>query len=92
MMDHRRIGKYKILEAIGRGGFAVVCKAPDTKLDRVVALKVLRPQRTTDPKFIQRFRRQARTAAGLSLPVVIIHDISEEAEQHYLAMTFVPEH
>ena len=33
MMDHRRIGKYKILEAIGRGGFAVVCKAPDTKLD-----------------------------------------------------------
>jgi len=88
----RRIGKYEILEEIGRVGFAVASKARDTKLDRVVAPKVLRPQRTTDPKFIQRFRRQARTAAGPSLPVVIIHDISEEAEQHYLAMTFVPEH
>jgi serine/threonine protein kinase len=65
-MDHRRIGKYKILEAIGRGGFAVVCKAPDTKLDRVVALKVLRPQRTTDPKFIQRFRRQGQASPSSS--------------------------
>jgi hypothetical protein len=93
MMDHRRIGKYKILEDIGRGGFAVVCKAPDTKLDRGGALKVLRPQFTTDPKFIQRFCQQARTAAGLSHPhIATIHDRGEEAKQYYLAMTFVPEH
>jgi formylglycine-generating enzyme required for sulfatase activity len=91
MTKPKRLGKYEILEEIGRGGFAVVYRAHDTELDRVVALKVLHPQLTTDPKFIQRFYQEARTAAGLRHPhIVTIHDVGEEAGQHYLAMAFLP--
>ena len=90
MTGPKRIGKYEILEEIGRGGFATVYKAHDTELDRAVALKLLHPQLTTDPTFIQRFRQEARTAAGLRHPhVVTIHDVGEEAGQHYLAMEFL---
>jgi formylglycine-generating enzyme required for sulfatase activity len=87
----RHVGKYEILEEIGRGGFAVVYRARDTTLDRVVALKVLHPQLTTDPKFVQRFHQEAQTAARLHHPhIVTIHEVGEEAGQHYLAMTFLP--
>jgi len=90
MTEPKRIGKYEILEEIGRGGFATVYKAHDTELDRAVALKLPHPQLTTDPMFIQRFRQEARTAAGLRHPhVVTIHDVGEEAGQHYLAMEFL---
>jgi formylglycine-generating enzyme required for sulfatase activity/tRNA A-37 threonylcarbamoyl transferase component Bud32 len=86
-----KLGKYEIIEEIGRGGFGVVYKARDTTLDRIVALKVLHHQLTIDPKFIQRFYHEARTAAGLRHPhVVTIHEVGEEAGQHYLAMEFLP--
>jgi serine/threonine protein kinase len=86
-----KLGKYEILEEIGRGGFAVVYKARDTSLDRVVALKVLHPQLTIDPKFVQRFHQEAQAAARLHHPhIVTIHEVGEEAGQHYLAMTFLP--
>ena len=82
-----RLGKYEILEELGRGGFAVVYKARDTTLDRVVALKVLHPQLTTDPKFVQRFHQEARTAASFLHPhIVTIFEVGEEAGQHFLAM------
>jgi len=91
MKDPKRIGKYEILKEIGRGGFAAVYRARDTELDRVVALKVLYPQLTPDPKFIQRFHQEARVAAGLNHPhIVTIHEVGEEGEQYYLAMTFLP--
>jgi serine/threonine-protein kinase len=87
----RKLGRYEILEEIGRGGFAVVYKARDTELDRVVALKVLHPQLTVDPKFIRRFHQEARAAAGLRHPhIVTVHEVGEEAGQHYLAMAFLP--
>ena len=93
MPESKRLGKYEILEEIGRGGFAAVFRARDVELERVIALKVLHPQLTTDPKFIQRFRQEARTAAGLHHPrIVTIHDVGEEAGQHYLAMAFLPGH
>jgi formylglycine-generating enzyme required for sulfatase activity len=85
------LGKYEILEEIGRGGFGVVYKARDTTLDRFVALKVLHPQLTVDPKFVQRFQQEARTAAGFQHPhIVTIHEVGEEAGQHYLAMALLP--
>jgi serine/threonine-protein kinase len=85
------LGKYEILEEIGRGGFGVVYKARDTTLDRLVALKVLHPQLTVDPKFVQRFHQEARTAAGFQHPhIVTIHEVGEEAGQHYLAMALLP--
>ena len=60
-----KLGKYEILEEIGRGGFAVVYKARDTELDRVGALKVLKPYWIDEPGFAARFRREARASAGL---------------------------
>jgi serine/threonine-protein kinase len=68
MPEPKRIGKYEILEEIGRGGFAVVYKARDPDLDRVVALKVLAPHLTWDPTFAERFRREAQATAPTSSP------------------------
>ena len=91
MTERKYLDKYEILKEIGRGGFAVVYEARDTELGRVVALKLLHPQLTTDPKFIQRFHQEAWTAAGLHHPhIVTIHEVGEEAGQHYLAMAFLP--
>jgi WD40 repeat protein len=89
--EPRRIGRYEILEEIGRGGFAVVYRARDTVLDRIVALKVLHPQLTIDSKFIQRFYQEARTAAGLHHPnIVTVHEVGEDQGLHYLAMALLP--
>lgn len=82
-----KLGKYEILEEIGRGGFAVVYKARDTELNRVVALKVLHPQLSIEPKFIQRFYREVRTAVGLRHPnIVTVYEASEDRGQFYIAM------
>ena len=87
MAEPRRVGKYEILAEVGRGGFAVVYRARDTVLDRVVALKVLHPQLTIDAKFIQRFYQEARMAAGLHHPnIVTVHEVGEDEGLHYLAM------
>ncbi|MBN1810790.1 MAG: serine/threonine protein kinase [Anaerolineae bacterium] len=87
----KTLAHYEILEELGRGGFAVVYRARDTTLDRIVALKVLHPQLTTDPKFVQRFQQEAQAAARLHHPhIVTIHEVGEEAGQHYLAMAFLP--
>jgi len=91
MADLTRIGRYEILDEIGRGGFATVYKARDTKLKRDVALKVLHPQLTTDPQFVQRFHQEAEAAAKIEHPhIVTIYDVGEEDGQHYLAMTLLP--
>jgi serine/threonine-protein kinase len=60
-----KLGKYKIIEEVGRGGFAAVCKAVDTTLNRTVALKILAPHLLWDPTFVQRFQREAKVAANL---------------------------
>jgi serine/threonine protein kinase len=89
----KTLGHYEILEELGRGGFAVVYKAHDTTLDRVVALKVLHSHLNTDPEFVQRFRQEAQVAAKLDHPnIVTIYEVDEEDGQHYLAMTFLPGH
>jgi len=83
-------GKYKIIEEVGRGGFAAVYKAVDTTLDRTVALKVLAPHLLWDPAFVQRFQREAKLAANLKHPnVVIIHQFGQEAGTIYIAMEFL---
>ena len=87
----KKIGKYKILEEIGRGGFAVVYKARDPDLDRVVALKVLAPHLTWDPTFAQRFRREAQATARLRHPhIVTIYEVGEADDQLYIAMEYLP--
>ena len=83
-------GKYKIIEEVGRGGFAAVYKAVDTTLDRTVALKVLAPHLLWDPAFVQRFQREAKLAANLKHPnVVIIYEFGQEAGTIYIAMEFL---
>jgi serine/threonine-protein kinase len=63
--DMKRIDKYEILEEIGRGGFATVYRAQDTRLDREVALKILHPDLSNQPATVQRLRREATAAAKL---------------------------
>ncbi len=65
----------EILECLGRGGMGVVYRARQPQLDRLVALKILAPERVTDPRFADRFLREARALAKLSHPnIVTIHD------------------
>ncbi len=91
MTEPRRIGRYQILDEIGRGGFAAVYRARDTSLDRVVALKVLHPYWTAAPDFAARFRREARAAARLSHPsIVTVHEAGEAEGQQYIAMAYLP--
>src|SRR3712207_1740655 len=85
-------GRYVVERLLGSGGMAQVYLTHDEVLDRRVALKVLRDQYADDEEFIQRFRREARSAASLSHPnIVSIYDQgrSEEGE-YYIAMEYVP--
>jgi len=90
-MTQPRIGKYEILEELGRGGFAVVYQARDATLDRIVALKVLNPTYGGQPEVAQRFLNEARKVAQLQHPnIVPIFDVGEEHGQLYLAMAYLP--
>jgi len=86
-----QLGKYDILEELGRGGFGVVYKARDRSLNRLVALKILHPQLTVDPNFLERFRREAQTLANINHPnVVTIFEIGEVEGQMFIAMEYFP--
>lgn len=80
----------EILECLGRGGMGVVYKARQKALDRMVALKLLAPERVGDPKFAGRFEHEAKALAALSHPnIVTIHDFGEAGGYFYLLMEFV---
>jgi len=82
--------KYEIMEEIGRGGMSSVYKAIQKNLNRPVALKVLPQQFTHDKEFLDRFHREARAAAQLSHPsIVIIYDEGMESGVHYIAMEYM---
>jgi formylglycine-generating enzyme required for sulfatase activity/predicted Ser/Thr protein kinase len=86
----QRLGKYEVIEEIGRGGFAVVYKARDTTLDRIVALKVLAPHLTWDPRFVARFQNEARSVARLRHPhIVTVYEAGEQDGQLYIAMEYL---
>ncbi len=86
----RRIGRYEVIEELGRGGMARVYRARDTQLQRIVALKVLAAQLSLDAEFIKRFEREARTAANLRHPhIVTIYDIGDDQGIHYIAMEYI---
>jgi eukaryotic-like serine/threonine-protein kinase len=83
--------RYRLERLLGRGGMAAVWLGHDEVLDRPVAVKVLSDTIAGDPEFVARFRREARTAAGLSHPnLADVYDYSEEGERPYLVMQFVP--
>ena len=80
----------EILECLGRGGMGVVYKARQKSLNRLVALKLLAPERVRDPKFAERFAREAQALAALNHPnIVTIHDFGQAGGFYYLLMEFV---
>ncbi|MGH9163990.1 MAG: Stk1 family PASTA domain-containing Ser/Thr kinase, partial [Acidimicrobiales bacterium] len=82
--------RYEILRQIARGGMAEVYLARDQLLDRPVALKVLYPELSIDRSFVERFRREAQSAANLSHPnIVSVYDWGEEDDTYYIVMEFV---
>ncbi|HEX4109173.1 MAG TPA: Stk1 family PASTA domain-containing Ser/Thr kinase [Solirubrobacteraceae bacterium] len=83
-------GRYEIVSRLGSGGMADVYCARDTQLGRNVALKLLHPHFAEDQEFVERFRREASSAAGLSHPnVVSIFDRGEWNDTYYIAMEYI---
>jgi TolB-like protein/tRNA A-37 threonylcarbamoyl transferase component Bud32 len=87
----RTIGHYEVFESLGEGGMGVVYKARDTRLGRLVALKVMRPDWTSDVERRRRFVREARTASALNHPnILVIYEIDAKEGLDYIAMEYVP--
>ncbi|MCM6776558.1 protein kinase [Nocardia sp. CDC159] len=85
-----RFGPYELRSLLGRGGMGEVYEAYDSRRDRLVALKLLPEQSTPDPNYRERFRREARAAAGLSDPhLVSVHEAGEIDGVLYLDMQLV---
>ena len=87
----QRLGnRYEILEKLGGGGMALVYKAKDSLLNRVVTVKVLRDEYADDQDFVRRFRQEAQAVASLShLNIVNIFDVGYFEGNHYLIMEFI---
>ncbi|MGH3034260.1 MAG: Stk1 family PASTA domain-containing Ser/Thr kinase [Gaiellaceae bacterium] len=83
-------GRYRILRKLGAGGMAKVYLAEDEDLGRRVAIKILNERYANDDLFIERFRREAKSAAGLSHPnIVSIYDRGEAEGTYYIAMEVI---
>lgn len=85
-----RLGVYEVAGVIGRGGMGEVYRARDTRLDRVVALKILPADLGRDPERLFRFEREARLASSLNHSnIVVIYDIGQDVGINYIAMEYV---
>jgi beta-lactam-binding protein with PASTA domain/predicted Ser/Thr protein kinase len=83
-------GRYRIIRKLGSGGMANVYLAEDQELGRRVAIKILNDRHANDDQFVERFRREAKNAAGLSHPnIVSIYDRGEAEGTYYIAMEFL---
>ena len=88
--DSGRLGDFRIIREIGRGGMGIVYEAQQISLDRRVALKVLPFAAVLDPKQLQRFKNEARAAASLDHPnIVHVHSVACERGVHYYAMQYI---
>src|SRR5262249_47771286 len=84
------LGKYRVLERLGRGGMGTVFLAEHVVMRRLVAIKVLPEGRAEEPAAVSRFHREARAAAVLDHPNVIrAHDVDCEGKVHFLVMEYV---
>ncbi len=82
--------RYELKEKIGAGGMADVYKAVDMRLNRPVAIKILKSEYSDDKNFITRFKNEAKSAAGLSHPnIVSVYDVGDNNGLHYIVMELV---
>lgn len=82
--------RYEVIDKVGSGGMADVYKARDQRLNRFVAIKVLKPEYSSDKSFVNKFRGEAQSAAGLSHPnIVNVYDVGDDNGLHYIVMELV---
>ncbi len=90
LVPGEQLAGYRVQEQIGRGGMAIVYRALDLRLGRVVALKVLAPRLSEDEAFRQRFIRESRAAAGVDHPHIIpVYEAGEAGGVLFIAMRYV---
>src|SRR5512140_3421003 len=89
-MSDTQIGKYHVLETLGRGGMGVVVKAKDPSLGRIVAIKMMTAGFTGDPEFLKRFYREAQSTGMLHhANIVTVHELGDQNGVPYLVMEFL---
>lgn len=82
--------RYEIIDKVGSGGMADVYKARCHKLNRFVAIKILKPEYSDDKNFVEKFRNEAQSAAGLSHPnIVNVYDVAEDEGLYYIVMELI---
>ncbi|MFC1524943.1 serine/threonine protein kinase, partial [Planctomycetota bacterium] len=85
-----KLGKYEIIEEIGKGGMGIVYLAHDPKLDRRVAIKVMMIESGVNEEQVSRFKREAHALAQIKHPnIVEVYDIGTVGDQHYFTMDYI---
>ena len=82
--------RYEVIEKVGSGGMADVYRAKCHRLNRFVAIKILKPEFSADKSLVTKFRAEAQSAAGLSHPnIVSVYDVGDDGDLHYIVMELV---
>src|SRR5436305_14204062 len=89
-MVGKTVHQYQIVEKLGAGGMGEIYRAQDTRLNRIVAVKVLTSSTSGDPERRRRFLQEAQAASALNHPnIITIHDIINEADAQFMVMEYV---